>query len=88
MSAAFSLGGRCDLMCYKNTNLLPPPGLRAHSTRGMATSWALFKGVFIQDICAVGSWLSPHTFVKYYRLDVTESSLAHSVLGVGVGPDL
>lgn len=70
------------VMCYKDKNVQSPPGLRAHSTRGMATSWALFKGVSIQDICAAESWASPHTFVRYYRLDVTEPSLAHSVLDV------
>ena len=66
----------------KNSNLEPPRGLRAHSTRGVATSCALFRGISIQEICAAASWSSPHTFARFYRLDVTEPSLAHSVLGV------
>lgn len=70
------------VLCYNNSNLEPPKGLRAHSTRGMATSWALFRGISIQEICAAASWSSPHTFARFYRLDVTEPSLAHSVLGV------
>lgn len=60
----------------------PLEGLRAHSTRGMATSMALFKGVSVQNICAALNWASPHTYVRFYRLDITEPSLAHSVLNV------
>ena len=70
------------VLCYNSMNLEPPVGLRAHSTRGLSTSWALFKGISIQEICAAASWSSPHTFIRFYRLDVTEPSLAHSVLGV------
>ncbi|XP_046692704.1 uncharacterized protein LOC124377322 [Silurus meridionalis] len=69
------------IMCYNSVGLNPPEGLRAHSTRGLATVGA-FKGVSIQDICAAACWASPHTFVRFYRLDVTEPSLAHSVLSV------
>ncbi|KAI7790836.1 hypothetical protein IRJ41_002448 [Triplophysa rosa] len=58
-------------MAYESMGVQPPGGLRAHSTRGMAASWALF------------SWTSPHSFVRYYRLDVTRTPVAHSVLGVG-----
>ncbi|XP_048059471.1 uncharacterized protein LOC125276089 [Megalobrama amblycephala] len=70
------------IVSYNSMGLCPPEGLKAHSTRGMATSWALFKGVSVQDICAAASWASTHTFVRFYRLDVTEPSLAHSVLSV------
>ncbi|XP_051815406.1 uncharacterized protein LOC127537286 [Acanthochromis polyacanthus] len=71
------------ILAYESRGLQPPERLRAHSTRGMATSWALFKGTSVRDICAAASWASPHTFIRYYRLDVTETSLAHSVLSVG-----
>ncbi|KAL0200730.1 hypothetical protein M9458_003917, partial [Cirrhinus mrigala] len=70
-------------LAYESKGVRPPEGLRAHSTRGMAASWALFNGVSLQDICAAASWASPHTFVRYYRLDVTQTPVAHSVLGVG-----
>ncbi len=70
------------LLCYNNTNLEPPIGLREHSTRGMASSCVLFKGISIQEICVAASWFSRHTFARFYSLDVTEHSLAHSVLGV------
>lgn len=31
----------------------------------------LFGGVSIQNICAVSSWSSPLTFVRFYKLDVS-----------------
>ena len=67
-------------LAYTSKGLQPPAGLRAHSTRGLATSWALFKGVPIQEVCAAACWASPHTFARFYRLDVTAPTLAHSVL--------
>lgn len=59
---------------------LQPEGLRAHSTSGVAASWALFKGVSLQDMCATASWASPRTFFRY-QLDVTRTP-AHSDLVV------
>lgn len=70
-------------LAYTSMGLHSPAGLKAHSTRGMATSWALFKGVSVGDICAAASWASPHTFIRFYRLDVTAPSMAHAVLNVG-----
>ncbi|GAA6095931.1 uncharacterized protein LOC125138511, partial [Tachysurus ichikawai] len=70
-------------LAYESRGLQPPGGLRAHSTRGLAASWALFGGVPLQDICAAASWSSPHTFVRHYRLDVTQTTVAHAVLSVG-----
>ena len=37
----------------------------------------------MEDICAAASWASPHTFVRFYRLDVSGPSLAHAVLESG-----
>ncbi|KAK0152765.1 hypothetical protein N1851_005700 [Merluccius polli] len=34
-------------LAYDCRGLQPPLGLKAHSTRGMATSWALFRGVSV-----------------------------------------
>ncbi|XP_060746163.1 uncharacterized protein LOC132859430 [Tachysurus vachellii] len=70
-------------LAYESRSVQPPGGLRAHSTRGLAASWALFGGVPLQDICAAVSWSSPHTFVRHYRLDVTRTTVAHAVLCVG-----
>ncbi len=70
------------ILSYNSMGLSPPEGLRAHGARGLSTLWALFKGVSIQDICVAASWALPHIFVRFYRLDVTEPSLAHSILSV------
>ena len=67
---------------YSSKGMVIPEGLRAHSTRGMSASWALCRGVSIQDVCAAASWSSPLTFAKFYRLNVAASSLGHAVLGV------
>ncbi|XP_030199953.1 uncharacterized protein LOC115533546 [Gadus morhua] len=73
-------------LAYESRGLQPPHGLRAHSTRGMATSWALFRGVSVRDICAAASWATPHTFVRFYRLDVSGPSVSQAVLET-ISPD-
>ncbi len=57
-------------LAYEARNLPSPLSLRAHSTRGVASSQALFRGVPLEDICVAAGWSSPHTFVKFYDLDV------------------
>lgn len=68
-------------LAYSGAGVELPEGLRAHSTRGMAASWALAGGVSIQDVCAAASWSSPLTFATYYNLDVAPRDLSRSVLG-------
>lgn len=53
-------------LAYICRGIQPPKGLRAHSTRRMATSWALLRGVSVQDIFSAGIWAMPHTFVRFY----------------------
>ena len=48
--------------------------LEAHSTICLKTSWALFKGVSFQDICAAARWSSPVTFARCYKLGGWRSS--------------
>ncbi len=55
---------------YEARELPSPLSLRAHSTRGVASSQALFRGVPLEDICVAAGWSSPHTFVRFYNLDV------------------
>ncbi len=57
-------------LAYEARNLPSPLSLRAHSTRGVASSQALFRGVPLEDICVAAGWSSPHTFVRFYNLDV------------------
>lgn len=57
-------------LCYSSMGLECPIGVRAHSTRGMASSWAWSSGVSIKDICEAAGWSSPSTFVRFYNLDI------------------
>ncbi len=45
-------------------------GVRAHSMRGMASSWAWSSEISIGEICAAAGWSSPSTFIRFYSLDV------------------
>ena len=69
-------------LAYTSRGASVHEGLRAHSTRGMSASWALCRGISIQDVYAATSWSSPSTFATYYNLDVAATSLAQAVLGV------
>ncbi len=57
-------------LAYSSLGLQCPIGVRAHSTRGIASSWAWSSGVSITEICAAASWASPSTFARFYNLDV------------------
>ncbi len=46
-----------------------PIGVRAYSTRGIASSWAWSSGVSISEIREAASWASPSTFVRFYNLE-------------------
>ena len=60
-----------------------PPGVRAHSTRGVAASWALWRGASLASICSAATWSSQSTFTRFYRLNVAASpSFGECVLGV------
>lgn len=52
---------------YKTLGLQYPFGVRAHSTRGMASSWAWSSGMSIADICAMASWSSLSIFARFYK---------------------
>ncbi len=57
-------------LAYEVRGLSSPLSIRAHSTRSVAFSQALFKGVPLEDICGVAGWSSPHTFIRFYNLDL------------------
>ena len=72
-------------LAYSSMGQGSPSGVHVHSTRSLVASWALFKELTIGDICAAVSWASPHTFVRFYCLDVTAPSIVHRVLMAGIG---
>ena len=55
---------------YQVRNLPSPMTVRAHSTRGMASSVALLSGVSLQEICEAAGWATPHTFICFYSLQL------------------
>ncbi|CAM4733894.1 unnamed protein product [Leuciscus chuanchicus] len=57
-------------LAYASMGLQCPLGVRAHSTRGMASSWAWSSGIALQDICMAAGWASPSTFIRFYNLEV------------------
>ena len=69
-------------LAYRSSGAPVPVALRANSTRGVSTSWALTRGVSVQKICKAANWSSPSTFATFYHLDVSTSSVARTVLGV------
>ena len=75
--------GEVVCLAYARQGLAPPLGVKAHSTRGVATSTALLRGVPVEDICAAASWSSTGPFVRFYMLDMTRGSLCNSVLESG-----
>lgn len=69
-------------MAYDSMGLQPPVSLCSHSKCGVVTSWALSQGVTVEEISASACWAATHTFTRFYKLDVTVSSLPHAVLNV------
>ncbi len=58
------------MLAYSSLGLQCPIGVRAHSTRGIASSWAWSSGVSITEICAAAGWATPSTFARFYNLDI------------------
>ena len=55
---------------------------RAHDTRSVSSSWALFNGASLKDIQQAAYWSSPNTFISCYLKDVlaAEASFGSAVL--------
>ncbi len=47
-----------------------PLGVRAHSTRSVASSHALAHGASLTDICIAAGWATPNTFARFYNLRI------------------
>ncbi len=58
------------VLAYQARGLPFPVGVRAHSTRGIASSWALARGTSIADICRAAGWATPNTFARFYNLHI------------------
>ncbi len=59
------------MLAYSSLGLQCPIGVRAHSTRCIASSWAWSSGVSITEICTAAGWATPSTFARFYNLGHT-----------------
>ena len=67
---------------YAQAGRPAPTGVRAHSTRSLATSWALWRGAPLSEICTAASWSTPSTFAKFYCVNVAANTpFTERVLG-------
>ncbi len=57
-------------LAYQAQGVPCPFRLRAHSTRSVASSWALARGASLTDICRAAGWATPNTFARFYSLRV------------------
>lgn len=67
-------------MSYNSEALQPPVGLCAHST--LVTSWALFQGVSVSEICVAKLDNTSH-FHQILQIGCTAPTLSFTVLSVG-----
>ncbi len=67
-------------LAYQAQGVPCPFRLRAHSTRSVASSWALARGTSVTDICRAAGWATPNTFARFYSLRVEPVSLLCSHL--------
>ncbi len=58
------------VLAYQARRLPCPLGVRAHSTRGVASSWALARGASIANISKAAGWATPNTFARFYNLRI------------------
>ena len=49
---------------------LPGRAPRAHDVRSLSSSWALFRGVPLEEILQAAGWKTPNTFISVYLKDV------------------
>ncbi len=57
-------------LAYQSQGEPCPLGVRAHSTRSVASSHALAHGASLADICRAAGWATPNNFARFYNLRV------------------
>ena len=53
-------------MAYENKNIK----VKAHSTRAVGPSWALYRGASVKSILDAADWSRESTFIKFYLRNV------------------
>jgi hypothetical protein len=61
---------RCIEVSYHKLGKELQGPVTAHSTRGMATTWAKFNNVSMDVICDTAAWGQPSTFTRHYQLNL------------------
>ncbi len=59
-------------LAYQSQGEPCPLGVRAHSTRSVASSHALAHGASLADICRAAGWATPNTFARFYNLALSQ----------------
>ncbi|CAJ0953829.1 unnamed protein product [Ranitomeya imitator] len=62
------------LEAYRVKNRVPPPGIKAHSTRAVGASWAVHHRASALQLCKAATWSSIHTFAKFYKVHTYASA--------------
>lgn len=57
-------------MAYEVHGSPSPLQVRANSTRSVASTRVLLSGASLQEVCDAAGWSSPHTFIRFYSLDL------------------
>ena len=57
-------------LSYEKANRSDLDLVKAHDTRALSTSWALFQGVRIEEIMRAAFWAADTTFTSFYLRDV------------------
>ena len=82
ISRAYSSSSSSAASSGPSSSASAPSSSRAHSVRGVATSWAFVRNAFLLSILAAASWSSSSVFTSFYLSDVQFSSS----LGFSLGP--
>ncbi|CAJ0946475.1 unnamed protein product [Ranitomeya imitator] len=75
------------LEAYWVKNRVPPPGIKAHSTRAVGASWAVHHRASALQLCKAATWSSIHTFAKFYKVHTyasADASLGRRILQAAV----
>ena len=77
-SASKSTISRWIVECIKfaGPDAILSDNIRAHDTRSISSSWALFHGATLSDIQSAAFWSSPNTFISCYLKDVPRGEAA------------
>ncbi len=79
MSRYMSWAVEAIALAYSSRGMECPIGVRAHSTRVVASLWAWTKGSSIKDICIAAGWSSQNTFCQILQFGRVVISLTGPV---------